>query len=198
QFFGEAVCGTVIDHGVLERRDGAWSLGESPPAFELPDTVHGVVAARVDLLPPTEKAALQAAAVSGRAFWEGPVVELLDGVEPDFQLLEKRDFIRRRAESTLEGEREYAIKHAVTREVAYASVPKARRARLHAAFADWLERSGGRRDEHAPLLAHHYAEAVREEDADLAWADAAAELARLRARAASWLKRAGELAVARY
>ena len=39
----------------------------------------------------------------------------------------------------MEGEREFAFKHQLTREVAYASVPKARRARLHAAFADWLE-----------------------------------------------------------
>ena len=45
------------------------------------------------------------------------------------------------------GEREYAIKHALTREVAYAGLPKARRARLHAAFAAWLERLGDDRDD---------------------------------------------------
>src|SRR5439155_10997274 len=121
--------------------NGGWEVRELPTEFEIPDTVHAVVAARVDLLPMTEKAALQAAAVAGRVFWEGPVVELLEGAEPDFQLLETRDFIRRRAGSTMEGEREYAIKHAVTREVAYASVPKARRAHLHAAFAGWMERA---------------------------------------------------------
>ena len=64
----------------------------------------------------------------------------------------------------------YAITHALTREVAYASLPKGRRARMHAAFAAWLERTGSRH-EHASLLAHHYAEAVRPEDADLAWPD---------------------------
>ena len=47
--------------------------------------------------------------------------------------------------SSCAGEREYAIKHALTREVAYASLPKARRARLHAALADWLERLRRRR-----------------------------------------------------
>jgi class 3 adenylate cyclase/tetratricopeptide (TPR) repeat protein len=197
-FFVEELIGTLIDRGVLERRNGSWSVNELPTAFQIPDTVHAVVAARLDLLPAAEKSALQAAAVTGRIFWEGPVVELLDQAEPDFQLLETRDFIRRRAGSTLEGEREYAFKHAVTREVAYGSLPKARRARLHAAFATWLQRVGGGRDEHAPLLAHHYAQAVRAEDADLAWADEPAERARLQHLAATWLRRAGELAVSRY
>src|SRR5206468_9212836 len=137
--------------------------------FDVPDTVQAVVAARIDLLDPTEKSALQAGAVIGRVFWSGPVYELLEGLEPDLRVLEERDFIRLRLGSSIEGEREYAIKHAVTREVAYASIPKARRAHLHAALADWLERFGGGRDELAPILAHHLAEAVRSEDADLAW-----------------------------
>src|SRR5207253_4732306 len=51
--------------------------------------------------------------------------------QPDLRILEDRDFIRRRGGSSLEGEREYAFKHAITREVAYESVPKAKRAHLH-------------------------------------------------------------------
>ncbi len=61
----------------------------------IPDSVQGVLAGRIDLLPPLEKAALQAAAVIGRVFWRGAVVELLDGSDPDFALLEARDFVRR-------------------------------------------------------------------------------------------------------
>jgi hypothetical protein len=77
-------------------------------------------------------------------------------------------------------------------------LPKAKRARLHANFAGWLERFGGGRDEHAPLLAHHYAEAVRPADADLAWLDAEGELERLRGVAITWLRRAADLAIGRY
>src|SRR5207247_538378 len=91
-----------------------------------------------------------------------------------------------------------AFKHQLTREVAYASLPKAKRARLHAEFAAWLERFGRGRDEHAPLLARHYAEAVRPEDADLAWMGAEDELERVREKAVAWLRRAGELAAGRY
>src|SRR6185437_8682434 len=107
-----------------------------------------------------EKSALQAAALIGRAFWAGPVRELLGSEAPDFALLEERDFIRRRAGSYIAGEEEYAIKHALTREVAYESLLKAKRAPLHAGFAAWLERRA-EGEELAPLLAHHYAEAVR-------------------------------------
>jgi class 3 adenylate cyclase/tetratricopeptide (TPR) repeat protein len=194
-FFVEELLATLIDRGVLVRQNGGFEVGELAEV-ELPDSVHAVVAARIDLLPPAEKAALQAAAVAGRVFWTGPIRELA-GDDVSFELLEERDFIRRRPGSTMPGEREYAIKHAVTREVAYAGLPKARRARMHAAFAAWLE-GVGTRDEHAPLVAHHYAEAVRPEDADLAWADAPDELAHLRLRAIEWLRRAGELAVTRY
>jgi hypothetical protein len=197
-FFVEELLGTLIDRQLLERQNGSWRLAELPSDFVVPDTVQAVVAARIDLLDPDEKQALQAASVIGRIFWAGPVYELVQEAEPDLRVLEERDFIRRRAGSSIAGDREYAIKHALTREVAYASVPKARRARLHAAFARWIERNGEGRDEYAPLLAHHYAEAVRPEDSDLAWGGAESELAELRARALAWLRRAAELAIGRF
>jgi class 3 adenylate cyclase/tetratricopeptide (TPR) repeat protein len=167
-------------------------------ATELPDSVQAVLAARIDLLPALEKSALQAASVIGRVFWAGPVHELIGGEEPNFDVLEHRDFVRRRTSSSVAGAREYVIKHALTREVAYASIPKARRARLHAGFARWIERSGEGRDEHAALLAHHFAEAVRPEDADLAWSEEQSEYGELRGKAMTWLRRAAELATGRY
>lgn len=197
-FFIEELVGTLIDHGVLERSEGSWRLRDLPPGFAMPDSIHAVLAARIDLLPPLEKAALQTAAVMGRIFWAGPVGELLEGAEPDLGLLEERDFVRRRSGSSMAGEREYAFKHALTREVAYASLTKSKRARLHAAFAEWLERAGEGRDESAALLAHHYAEAVRPEDAELAWAGEESRCGELSGKAVTWLRRAAELAVRRY
>jgi class 3 adenylate cyclase len=196
-FFVEEVLETLIDRGLLERTNGSWTLAELPSDFDVPDSVQAVLSARIDLLEPTEKEALQAAAVIGRVFWSGPVYELVPG-EPDLRVLEERDFVRRRSGSSMAGEREYAIKHALTREVAYTSLPKARRAHLHAAFAAWLERLGEDRDDLASLLAHHYAEAVRPEDADLVWAGDEVEAARLRSKAVAWLRRAAELAITRY
>ena len=197
-FFVEELLGMLIDRGVLARENGRWTVSESASEIDVPDSVQALLAARIDLLDPTDKEALQTAAVIGRVFWTGPVYELLAD-EPDFRALEERDFIRLRSGSSIPGQREYAIKHALTREVAYASLPRARRARLHAGFAAWLERfAGASGDEYAPLLAHHYAEAVRPEDVDLAWSGEEPELAKLRESAILWLRRAAELAVGRY
>ncbi len=197
-FFLEELLATLIDQGLLAREDGSWTVRRLPADFSVPDSVQAVLAARIDLLRSAEKAALQAASVVGRVFWTGPIYELLAGTEPDFRLLEERDFVRRRHGSSIAGETEFVFKHQLTREVAYASLPKARRARLHAWCAGWLERLGEGRDEHASLLAHHYAEAARPENADLAWAGEEEELGRLGRKAVGWLRRAAELAMGRY
>ena len=196
-FFVEELVAALIDRGVLRRAGDGWEAGEDVDDVAVPDSVHAVLAARIDLLPPEAKDALQAASVVGRTFWLRPLARLLDGADPDLAVLEERDFILRRPGSSVSGDREWAIKHALTREVAYNSIPKARRLRLHASLAEWLEREG-RPDELAPLLAHHFAEAVSADDADLAWHDHPDELARLREQAVRWLRRAAELALGRY
>ena len=209
----DSACRDQLDAGarelVLARSEGnpffleellanALERGAVADEAAVPDSVHAVLAARIDLLPATEKAALQAAAVIGRVFWRGPVRELLGARRPTSALLEARDFVRRSLGSSLVGEREFAFKHALTREVAYASVPRARRAELHAGFAAWLERLGDGRDEHAAQLAHHYYEAVRPEDTALAWAGRPGRLEQLRERAVAWIRRAAALAIASY
>ena len=89
------------------------------------------------------------------------------------------------------------FKHALTREVAYGSLPKAERARLHASYAGWLEEQEAG-DARAGTLAYHYAEAVNPEVAELAWRDREDEAARLRAKALDWLRRAADLALGRF
>jgi class 3 adenylate cyclase len=197
-FFVEELLATLVDRGVIARRNDGWSFGELPPGFSVPDTVQAVLAARIDLLPLVEKASLQTASVIGRVFWSRPVCELVEGADPQLSLLGERDFVLRHDRSSIEGQQEYVIKHALTRGVAYASLLKAKRALLHAGFAEWLERNGRGEDEHAPLLAHHYAEAVLPEELDLAWYGREEQVEPLRAKAVSWSRRAAELAIGRY
>jgi class 3 adenylate cyclase len=197
-FFLEELVGELVDSGVLVEIDGAWTLGERDTTLLMPDTVHAVLAARIDRLPPVAKATLEAASVVGRVFGTEAVGHLLGEQAPDYATLEDRDLITSRRTSALVGGHEYAVKHALTREVAYGSIPKARRGRLHATLADWLGESGIAADERAPLVAYHYAEAARPEDADLVWAGDPDELVRIRARAVHWLSRAGALARGRY
>jgi class 3 adenylate cyclase len=197
-FFIEELIATLTDRGIVGRQNGGWWFGQLPSGFSVPDTVQAVLAARIDRLPRAEKAALQTAAVIGRVFWNGSVHDLAADADPDFGLLEERDFVFSRAGSSIAGQREYMIKHALTREVAYGSLLKAKRAPLHAGFAQWLEQNSKDQDEHAALLAHHYAEAVLPEDLDIAWSGRERQAAALRARAVSWSRRAADLAIARY
>jgi class 3 adenylate cyclase len=196
-FFLEELVGELVDRGALVLSADGWSLGTGEPDLAIPDTVHAVLAARIDRLPPVEKNGLQAASVVGRVFWRPPVLHLTLGEEPDFALLEERDLITTRRGRVVTDEGEFAFKHALTREVAYGSIPRARRGRLHAALADWLE-SGVGHDEHAPLLAYHYSQAANPDDADLVWGTDQSELERVRKRAVHWLRRAGDLARGRY
>lgn len=195
-FFIEELLATLIDRGVIARANGTWTLARSIDERELPDTVQAVLAARIDLLPWAAKRALQAASVVGRAFWDAPVRELLTDVEPDMSMLEQRSFVYRVPESSFAGEIEYSFKHQLTREVAYASLPKAERGRLHAGVARYLERDAN--DARVPFLAHHYEQSVRDDYAALAWADEPNELDRLRERALHWLRLAASHAAARY
>ncbi|HJS49264.1 MAG TPA: adenylate/guanylate cyclase domain-containing protein [Gaiellaceae bacterium] len=195
-FFLEELVGELLDSGVLVHTADGWALGAGGGGVAMPDTVHAVLAARIDRLPENEKAALQAGAVMGRVFSRAGVVHLLQGLEPDFELLEERDLVVALRSLVPGDDREVAMKHALTREVAYGSIPKARRGRLHAALADWLEEASS--DERAPVLAYHYAEAAKEEDADLVWTGEPVELARVRRRAVHWLSRAGRLARGRH
>ena len=130
-FFVEELLGAWIDRGALALDKGRWTVREPLVGFEVPDSVQAVLSARIDLLGPDEKAALQAASVIGRFFWTGPIYELLPETTPDFRVLEERDFVRRRSGSSIAGETEFVFKHQLTREVAYGSLPKAKRARLH-------------------------------------------------------------------
>ncbi|HXZ56020.1 MAG TPA: adenylate/guanylate cyclase domain-containing protein [Gaiellaceae bacterium] len=196
-FFAEELIGSFVDGGVLRLEDSGWVAEDLPPDFRVPDTVQALLAARIDLLPPRDKATLQAASVIGRTFWAGGVDALQEG-DSSLRVLVERDLVRELGSFSMLGEQAYAFKHALTRDVAYESLTKASRLRLHAGFARWLERLGEGRDEHAPLLAHHYAEAVRPEDVDLAWPDADGEVVGLRERAVVWLRKAAALAIGRY
>jgi class 3 adenylate cyclase len=187
---------------IVQSLGGAGGLGSPGATTEpasIPDSVQALLAARIDTLPEGAKSTLYAAAVIGRVFWGEPVSELLGGEAPELRLLEERGFVEGHlGTSALGAEREYWFRHALSRQVAYDSIPKARLARLHAAVAEWMERTVASADEHAALLAYHYAEATLPSDADLAWQGDLARYDALRAKAVAWLLKAAQLATTQY
>jgi class 3 adenylate cyclase/tetratricopeptide (TPR) repeat protein len=158
---------------------------------QLPETVQGIIAARLDGLAPEEKPLLQHAAVVGEVFWLGAVADMagVERTEAERALhdLERREFVRRARDSSVEGETEYAFRHVLVRDVAYGQIPRADRADRHLATAVWIE-GLGRPDDHAEMLAHHYVTALELNRA------AGREVADLAERARPALARAGERA----
>jgi class 3 adenylate cyclase/tetratricopeptide (TPR) repeat protein len=135
----------------------------STDGTELPETIQGIIAARLDGLGGDEKRLLQDASVVGKVFWAGAAAELsgLDAstVEGVLHSLERKGLVRRERRSAVGGEEEYAFRHVLVRDVGYGQIPRAARADKHAAAAAWIE-ALGRADDHAELVAHHYESAL--------------------------------------
>jgi class 3 adenylate cyclase len=124
----------------------------------LPETVQGLIAARIDGLSAEEKALLQDASVIGKVFWPGALPGSGDGT---LHALERKEFTRRDRRSSIAGETQYAFLHALVRDVAYGQIPRAERVEKHRRAAEWLSSLGGdRAEDHAEMLAHHYREAL--------------------------------------
>jgi class 3 adenylate cyclase/tetratricopeptide (TPR) repeat protein len=129
----------------------------------MPESVQGIIAARLDLLTAEAKALVQTAAVLGKVFWLGAVATVSGrerwSVEQELHDLERRELIRRERRASVEGEVEYAFRHLLVRDVAYGQIPRGERAERHRAAAIWIE-SLGRPEDHAEMLAHHYVSAL--------------------------------------
>jgi class 3 adenylate cyclase len=166
-----AVLPAETQEALLQRAGGnplyaeqfARMLDERGDAAELPETVQGIIAARLDALPEAEKTLLQDAAVIGKSFWTR-ALETVSGVDPReaeglLHALERKEFVRRERRSSVESEAEHSFAHLLVRDVAYSQIPRAARAERHRLAAEWIE-SLGRSEDRAELLAHHYLAAI--------------------------------------
>ena len=140
-------------------RDGRFT-GE-----HLPETVQGIIAARLDALSGEEKLLIQDAAVIGKVFWSGALAAVGDveqwTIEERLHALERKEFVRRERQSSVPGQAEYAFRHLLVRDVAYAQIPRAGRAEKHRRAAEWIESlAGDRAEDRAEMLAHHYGAAL--------------------------------------
>jgi tetratricopeptide (TPR) repeat protein len=151
------------DRGMLVRvPGGGWELAGEVDG--LPESIHGIIAARLDTLTADEKSLIQDAAVVGRTAWVGALRALTERsaeqVETLLGNLEHKQLLQRLRRSSMAGEVEFTFGHALTRDVAYSQIRRADRARKHLAAAGWIETSPGERDDRAELLADHYSQAL--------------------------------------
>jgi class 3 adenylate cyclase/tetratricopeptide (TPR) repeat protein len=134
-------------------------------AVGVPETLQGVVAARIDALPEEEKRLLQQAAVLGKVFWTDALAVLTDAgqqsIEDLLYRLERKEFVRREQRSAVAGARQYVFVHALVRDGAYGQMPRAVRSEAHRRVADWIESlPADRAEDRAEMLAYHLVQAV--------------------------------------
>ncbi len=160
-FFMEETVQVLLDEGALVRDGSAARLTRPLGELKIPPTVQGILAARIDRLPPESKDLLQALAVIGREF----PLSLIRAVVPksDDELnrllsdLQLGEFIY---EQPAVGDVEYTFKHGLTQEVAFGSVLTDRRKELHRRTAVAIESLyADRLEDRYAELAHHYGRA---------------------------------------
>lgn len=183
-FYVEELVKMYIEQGVIARGatdDAPWTVAlDRLDAVRVPPTLVGLIQARLDALPAAERRALQHAAVIGRVFWDSALAALADApTSSPLTTALGRELVFQRAPSAFAGCEEFLFRHALVRDVAYETVLLSERRTLHARAARWLEAHAAERiDECLSILAGHW--------------DAANDAA----RAAGYLVRSAELALA--
>ena len=142
----------MLNENLLPIAGGRHRRDDDPPS------VQALIAARIDALPSEPKRVLMEASVVGKTFWSGAIASLGEHEDIDGTLgeLVRREFCRPVHPSTMEGDPEFGFWHALVRDVAYAELTKAERARMHAATARWIaDRTEGAMGEDAEIVVHH-------------------------------------------
>jgi class 3 adenylate cyclase/tetratricopeptide (TPR) repeat protein len=156
-FFLEESVRALVETGALVGEPTTYRLAQTLPTIQVPATVHAVLAARIDRLPPTAKRLLQTAAVIGTEVSFPLLAAIADLPDPELHghltHLQTAEFLY---ETRLFPELAYAFKHALTHEVAYSSLLHERRRVLHARIVEALEAlAPDRLTEQVERLAHH-------------------------------------------
>jgi class 3 adenylate cyclase/tetratricopeptide (TPR) repeat protein len=157
--FAEELSRMLSERGALPNGEGTGGASDTP------ETLYAIIAARLDTLPPDERALVQDASVLGKVFWSGALASIGDvapsAVQTALHRLARKEILRPSKVSSIAGETEFSFWHGLIRDVAYGQVPRRRRATKHVAAATWIERTAGERlSDQAELLAYHYGEAL--------------------------------------
>ena len=162
-FFVEEVIRTLIDSEMIVQENNHWRATREIVNVSIPDTLTGVLSARIDRLPENTKHVAQTAAVLGRIFAQraltatclaAPLSERIEDVEPHLGVLTYEELVRERVHDP---ELEYIFKHALTQEAAYELLLIRRRKELHRRAGEALEQLyPEQRGELASALAYHF------------------------------------------
>ena len=155
--FMEEFTRTLLENGSIERKDNQFALSRKSAEIQVPDTIQGIIAARMDRLEDSLKRIMQVASVIGREF-ALRILQSITGMKEELKSyllnLQGLEFI---SEKQLFPELEYIFKHALTQEVAYNSLLLKRRKEIHDKIGRAIEDLyPDRLEEYYELLAYHY------------------------------------------
>jgi len=148
----------------MEARAGSDDPLAALEGLAVPNNLQALIDSRLDRLPAGERHLLSRAAVIGDVFWSGALSVLTrgnGGADALLEALEARDLIRTQPASMISGEREYAFKHGLIRDVAYGRLAKAERATLHEGCGRWIDELQGELHEFTEIIAYHLEQACR-------------------------------------
>ncbi len=151
---------TLLENGTIRKKDHTFTLTRSPSEIQVPDTIQGIISARMDRLEENLKRTMQVASVIGRDF-AFRILQMITGMREELKShllnLQGLEFIY---EKRLFPELEYIFKHALTQEVAYNSLLLKRRKEIHERIGQAIEEIYAERiEEFYEMLAYHYAQA---------------------------------------
>jgi class 3 adenylate cyclase/tetratricopeptide (TPR) repeat protein len=170
--FVEELTRSLVEQGALTQQGGGWHLGVSATELRVPDTVQGIILARLDRLEDPLKRVLQVASVVGPVL-PYPVLAKVNGANGQLSTqlrdLQRLDLLR---ETRRRPDVEYVFRHALIRDVAYSTLLTRQRKQLHRRVGDAMETLLGERlGEFQSIIAEHFLRAE-------AWAQAADYLLR--------------------
>ena len=182
----------LVDRGLLTREDGAFRVTGSVEALEVPETLHALIAARLDGLDPNERHVLEDAAVLGKTFTKRGLAAVSghdeEGLEPLLSSLVKKEVLSLETDPRSPERGQYGFLHALFQRVAYDTLSRKERKTRHLAVAAYLE-STPTDEEAVEVIASHYLNAYQaspeSDDAPSIKATACKQLARAAERAAS-------------
>ncbi len=162
-FYVEELVTWLVDAGVIVRGDPWRVVPELVGTVQVPNSLRGVLQARLDALDPLQRSVLQRAAVVGRVYWDAAVAHLADHGTVDVgrvhDELRRRELVFERTDSIFTSAREFVFRHGLLRDVAYDGVLRAHRERYHRLAGEWLAETSarsGREDEFAAVVAEHF------------------------------------------
>jgi class 3 adenylate cyclase/tetratricopeptide (TPR) repeat protein len=184
----------LLDRGLLVQEGSAYRLAGTVESLEVPETLHALIAARLDGLEPEERRLVERAAVLGKTFTPRGLAALsaLDEgeVEPILASLTRKELLAIDTDPRSPERGHYGFLQALVQRIAYETLARPERRALHLAAASFLaERAGLDPDEIAEVIATHYRDAYEA-------APGADDADHVRRQALAWLRRAGERSAA--